>query len=109
MKFLKSLHFDYELIYSSEYSPFVEMKINKKNIPDLVDSNLVLKLYLVEDIGAVSEVVDLGCLIEGICGGTTLPADEAPVETPDDYIYNEVPFDTINLDYAKSLGLSGGV
>lgn len=106
-KFLKMLEFEYELEYYSKFAPFIKIRIDKSNVDDLAANDYVKYVHFADELVRIPELVPIGCLFEGLdCTGNDNEA-LPPEDAPSDYFFNPIPFDTIDLGYAKENNLTG--
>jgi serine protease AprX len=97
--FEKSISINFELISKSKETPFVTIEINKEDLKTLIANNNVASVKLFNPLELEQEE-NIECVIEAAgCGGVIdPPSTEEDIRTP---------FETVNVDYAHSNGITG--
>lgn len=103
---LNSIQLEHKVITISELSPFITLEISKWNLDNLLDNSNVIKVYprpilntdYIEEFDDGNDCVD-GTTLE--CSLYVEPDDESSV------VYNPVPDNIIELEYARDNGYTG--
>jgi hypothetical protein len=100
LDFQKQAQYEYEIISSTKYSPFIKIFISKSALPALLESENVLSIKLF-NFDITEQEGDIFCVIEG--AGCSTPPTDPPVD-PNDIVE---PFETVNLGDAHFDGYTG--